>query len=380
MKINSFEEIDIKTLDPLPTSEDLDIFRQITRTEITKEQEEIIKTPPESFPECRTVMAVHWHPETISMELIRYRISATFPNMKNSIIIPTQHNVMMSWDDYSGVEIDCMSKEFNRKIQLLIHMKNKNRDRSATFLNMLNHTLRYRSNQLYEFIDSALKPALEGRLESAAKKTGTEKKLILFIRHYMSIIKQLLDINQENLTIEMVKNRIVRDFFDCLRYKYSDYMINRCQVFLNELKSIVKDNFSLKYFYKAQDVISEARMLNGGIIIPHPEQFWPVLLTDYDVDGIEVWNPRSRQYSDFLIDVVNKKNRSADHKKHLLVFMGDDTHMSEKLRPPHLQDREKSGREIGIQAGWNDPSIIKSLKNANSSKAGIISEYKSRLE
>lgn len=66
-------------------------------------------------------------------------------------------------------------------------------------------------------------------------------------------------------------------------------------------------------------------------MIPHPEQFWPILLTGYDVDGVEVWNPQSHRYTNFLVSVLNEKNRRMDSSERpLLIFMGDDTHMSEK--------------------------------------------------
>ncbi len=45
------------------------------------------------------------------------------------------------------------------------------------------------------------------------------------------------------------------------------------------------------------------------MVIPHPEQFWPILLADYDVDGYEVWNPQSREYTDFLIRALDNQNK-----------------------------------------------------------------------
>jgi hypothetical protein len=75
------------------------------------------------------------------------------------------------------------------------------------------------------------------------------------------------------------------------------------------VKALVKVEFSLKYFYRTSEVIEEARALGAGIVIPHPEQFWPILLKEYDVDGIEVWNPQSRRYTEFLISVLNRRNQ-----------------------------------------------------------------------
>ena len=122
------------------------------------------------------------------------------------------------------------------------------------------------------------------------------------------------------------------------------------------------------------------RGVGGCIIIPHPEQFWPVLLDDLDVDGIEVWNPQSFQYTEFLIDVVNRGNRSArGGRKPLLLTMGDDCHLGEKVKDPALQDPLKAKREVGLQPPWNDLSIRKRLVAANASRKNVIHEYKERL-
>ena len=127
-------------------------------------------------------------------------------------------------------------------------------------------------------------------------------------------------------------------------------------------------------------MIEEVRALGGGIVIPHPEQFWPILLAEYDVDGYEVWNPQSRRYTEFLIDVVNNKNsRVSNYSRRLLVFMGDDTHMSEKIKPPEAQNRTKAAREIGFQAAWEDLAIRKKLILAKMDRASVIREYAARL-
>jgi hypothetical protein len=59
--------------------------------------------------------------------------------------------------------------------------------------------------------------------------------------------------------------------------------------------------------------------------------------------------------------------------------MGDDTHMSEKIRAPEVQDPEKAGREIGYQPAWEDFSIRKALIRADASRRKVILEYKERL-
>ena len=104
------------------------------------------------------------------------------------------------------------------------------------------------------------------------------------------------------------------------------------------------------------------------------------MLADYDVDGFEVWNPQSRRYTEFLISVINHHNeRLKPGRRPLLVFMGDDTHMSEKVREPEVQNPEKAEREIGYQPAWDDFSIRKALIKANVDRHMVIEEYRQRL-
>ncbi len=124
----------------------------------------------------------------------------------------------------------------------------------------------------------------------------------------------------------------MRGFLDAQRPRYGDRLIARVQSFAQSVKLRVKAQFPMQYFYRATEVIEEARSFGAGIVIPHPEQFWTILLADYDVDGYEVWNPQSQRYTEFLIDTLARKNRKGWNDRRQLVFMGDDTHMSEKLR------------------------------------------------
>ena len=149
---------------------------------------------------------------------------------------------------------------------------------------------------------------------------------------------------------------------------------------IKAVKQIVKRDFSPKYFYRASEVIEEARFLGGGVVIPHPEQFWPILLADYDVDGYEVWNPQSQEYTEFLITVLHRQNRQRGRQERpLLVFMGDDTHLGEKTKDPKLQDRVKVSREVGLQEAWDDPLIRKQVMLAGMDRQRVISEYQERL-
>jgi hypothetical protein len=361
------------------TENDEKYFAKITSTRLSPEQTERILTPSGIYPRQKNVLAVHWHPEFIPLDLIEKRLRAMFPNMSTQLIIPTQHNVLMTFHEYAGVEVDAYSRGFNQKVQLLLHFKAKNVETAHVLKSMLTYTLKYRQNQLNDFIHTLIKPN-EKRLQQAAEETGATDECIRFVRIQINKLNELLERHYDRLPIEMFKNKLLRDFLDEYRPEYGDAWINRAQTFIQAVKLIVKSHFSMRYFYRTSEIIEEARSLGGRIVIPHPEQFWPILLADYDVDGYEVWNPQSRRYTEFLISVLNRKNSQAtESREKLLLFMGDDTHMSEKVRDPDKQDREKVSREIGIQPAWEDMHIRKALITANMNRRLVTGEYKSRL-
>ena len=97
------------------------------------------------------------------------------------------------------------------------------------------------------------------------------------------------------------------------------------------------------------------------------------------VDGYEVWNPQSQRYTEFLIDTLARKNRRGWAGRKLLVFMGDDTHMGEKLRNPDPTS-DKVRREIGVQPAWDDMNIRKRLLASGMDRACVIREYSARLD
>lgn len=361
-----------------PTDKDHEIFLKIISTELTDGQKEYVRTPPETFPFTENVLAVHWHPEHVPMDLVADRLDTMFPNRSRELIIPTQHNVLLTYDNYAGVEVDCYSKGFNQKVQLLLHFE-KERVEIATILKkMLSHTFTYRSSQLFEFIHALTAPD-ENKLGRAARDTGTDKQTAEFVITHVKKIEKLIDHHSRIIPAVSLKNKLLRNFFEQLRENYPPELIDRSQIFLKAVKKLVKKDFSLQHFYRASEVIEEARLHGAGIVVPHPEQFWPILLADYDVDGYEVWNPRSMRYTDFLISVILKKNRDASFKRKLLIFMGDDTHMGEKLVPPSAMHKEKALREIGVQNAWNDYGVQKRLIKAGINKENVILEYKERL-
>lgn len=355
-------------------------FARLIDTRLNPEQEARILQPPRIFPKQDAVLAAHWHPEFIPLELIQRRIDTMFPNRRHELIIPTQHNVLMSMNGYAGVEIDCYSSGFNRKVQLLAHFS-ASRVHQASVLNaMLEHTRKYRASQLFEFIDSILNPSWEERASRAAAKTGATEELVGFVREHVRDLKELIDRHEAKIPTDALKNKIIRNYFEMLRAKFPAKQINHAQIFLQTVKMLVKANFELSYFYRTEEIIEEVRSHGGGIVIPHPEQFWPILLANYDVDGIEVWNPQSQEYTEFLIHVVNEQNAARrSHERPLLIFMGDDTHFGEKVLDPMYQDEEKAGRELGVQPAWDDLSIRKSIIVAKVDRPAVIRDYRQRL-
>lgn len=361
------------------TQEDHDIFFRVVSFHLTPEQKSRIVCPDNQFPRQTSVLAVHWHPEFIPIELISQRIDLLFPHRKNELIIPTQHNEIMGYKGFAGVEVDCYAKGFNQKVQILLHFKESNVQDGHTLKKMLQHTFKYRSSQLFDFMDTIVRPRID-RIEAAARQTGADPDLIEFVRVYVKKIETLIDQHSASLPPQAMKNKVLRNFFDLLRSQYGDPFIDRVQTYLTAVKKIVKAGFPLKYFFRTSEIIEEARSLNAGVVIPHPEQFWPVLLAGYDVDGVEVWNPQSHRYTDFLISVIQDMNaKNEKHQRKLLILMGDDTHFGEKIKDPVSQNRSKPQREIGVQPSWDDLEIGKKLIKGNVSRERVIQEYKDRL-
>lgn len=364
---------------PEITEEEWQIFKDVTSTELADWQVEQVVTPGKIYPRHERILATHWHPEFVSMDLIARRVDAMFPNKEDELLIPTQHNEILSWGPYSGVEVDCYASGFNQKVQLLLHFENNRVENAHVLKSMLSHTFKYRSSQLFEFMGAIISPN-EEIINEAARKSGADEVLVNFVKVYVTKIQKMLDESWSTINRSAIKNKLLRNYFDALRPIYGDTLINRAQAYLKYIKKLVKVNFSLKYFYRATEVIEETRALGGCVIIPHPEEFWPILLAGYDVDGIEVWNPQSQRYTEFLISVVDQQNanRNPGDKK-LLIMMGDDCHMSEKTKPVATQDTLKAAREIGLQPAWDDLSIRKKLVLAGIDRQSVMTEYRERL-
>lgn len=356
------------------------IFKKITRIDLIPQEVDFMINPNVTFKDIRTVLAIHWHPENVPVEIAKKRIQNMYPSKSKELIIPTQHNRILSYDGYSGLEMDCYAKEFNRKIQLLLHFKNQKLKNAHILNEMVNHTFSYRTGQLLDFMDAIINPKRINLVIEAANETGADSETVKFVKKQVQKIKKLMDSHEFNIPAESLKNKLVANFIIALQDLYPFSLLNKSLVFLNSVKNKVKRDFNLDYFFRVQEVIEETRKIGGCIIVPHPEQFWPVLLAEYDIDGYEIWNPQSREYTEFIISIIIKNNtRLQSFSKPLLATMGDDTHLGEKLKDPEFRDPEKINREIGFQPAWFDKTIQGKLKSAGFSKEAFIDEYIARL-
>jgi hypothetical protein len=362
------------------TDWDQAVYEQLVTEDLTHAQRERVETPPAVFGRQQEVLAIHWHPESVPLESIRKRIDGMFPAKQAELIIPTQHNRLIRWGSYTGVEADCYSPEFNRKVQLLFHFRNERLDGADVLKSMLNHTYTYRASQFHRYLDTVINPKFGQCLEEACVNTEVDDDTVQFVIAYTKKLNELVKKNLSSTPVDSLKNKLLPNYFGRLKEFFPEHFVNKALVFLREVKVVVKKNFTLDYFYQTREMIEEVRSLGGGIIVPHPEQFWPVLLADYDVDGYEVWNPQSREFTEFLTQVVVKKNKNRQYiGRPIIVTMGDDTHMSEKLKAPEFQDADKKMREVGLQPAWDDLDIRKSLIMGNFSRETVIGEYISRL-
>jgi hypothetical protein len=366
-----------------PTAEDEADFTTIIDTALTPEQEERIRVPDAVYPQQRSTLAVHWHPEFIPIPLVRERMGRMFPGAEEELCIPTQHNELLALNGFSGVEADCWSEEFSQKIQLLAHFQTEKVAQAVTFRAMLEHTADYRRTQLDCLLDALAGASQGGRrqlAQQAAALCGADASCAAFAAAVARKLRTLIERHRGTMDRNSLKNKLVRNFLNRMRGRFDPAFIGRVQAYVNAVKAAVKAAFPSVYYFAAQEMIEEIRGLGGCIVIPHPEQFWPVLLAGYDVDGYEVWNPQSQRYTDFLISVTAEQNRNRrKNRRELLVFMGDDCHMGEKILPPTDQDPLKAEREVGLQPAWGDLNLRKKLIADQAGRVCVIRRYTERL-
>lgn len=224
---------------PEITDEDRTRFHEVISTDLADWQIEQVVTPSKIYRRQEKLLALHWHPEFVPFDLITRRVNAMFPNVTDRMMIPTQHNVLMSYGDYTGVEVDCYASGFNQKVQLLLHFENEKVKGAHVLKSMLAHTFKYRSSQLFEYMDTITKPN-EERINIASRETGADEDLVEMVRVYVTKLQTILDEEWSDVPRESIKNKLVKNYFDAMRPKYGDTLINRIQAYLKGVKNWLK--------------------------------------------------------------------------------------------------------------------------------------------
>jgi hypothetical protein len=327
-------------------------------------------------PEETCLFAPHFHPEWVPVELVEERISNAFPAARERFAVPTQHNVIASLGPWSGVEVDVWSRSCGMKLQLLVHAQAGRLEGSATFSAMIERTFRYRELQLLEILDLCSLPD-DGTLSELAKSGFGESELAGAARH-CARLKAMIDISgvAKGPGAVMLKNRLATDYIEG-KFRGTDPAgLERVLSLVNLLKSRVKSRLDPARFHEAAELVEEARGLGAGVVVPHPPRFWPALLAEIDADGWEVWNPSTPNHAVFITECLARRGSI---RRPLLAFMGDDTHMSSKIRLHMVSDKGGGDREIGFQPAWKDPETDAALKAAGQSRARTMAEYLARL-
>lgn len=360
---------------------DVAIWDQLISTELSPEEIEKAGTPSIVSPGQTEVMALHFHPEWVPLNLIELRLARAFPHRENVLAIPTQHNRLLRLGPWAGVEVDCYAPEYRRKIQLLLHGPAGRLLQSSRLLAILDKTFNYRATQLSEIIHSLVEDCFEPRRQKAAAQTGATAAEVNLARFYAARLFKLMSERPPSLEgqDQRLKNRLLTDYVAAQEARHSRPLAQAAVLFIKAVKKEVKRAFNCNHFHLAAEVIEEARGLGCGLIIPHPQLFWPVLLAGLDVDGWEIWNPSTPDFSPFLLEALHAQNQRRPRAKKLLPFMGDDTHLSAKIKSLYCQDEGQENREIGWQPPWEAPEVSARMKSLGYSRAASINEYRHRL-
>ncbi|MDR2141086.1 MAG: hypothetical protein LBR11_04735 [Deltaproteobacteria bacterium] len=358
-------------------SEDWAAFNRLTSVELTSRETTVAARPTRQDLEEKRVLAVHFHPEWIPLDLIAERVNQAFPAADDRLVIPTQHNRLMTLGEWAGVEADAYAPEYGLKVQLLIHLPGRLLPKAVTLAGMMERTFRYRALQLLDVLESLISP--DEAIKNEIKKQGFSTDSINLARLLAKRLKNLIekaDLGDSDRA-EMLKNRLLPDFMAARGQEYPPALLDRAMALGRLVKSQVKRRLMPSRFHTVREVIEEARGLGAGVVIPHPPLFWPILMDDLDVDGWEVWNPSTPNHTIFLIDTLARQKKT---KRPLLAFMGDDTHMSSKIRPDQKSEEKNNfDREIGFQSPWRDPQVAKALARAGQSREKTMDEYRARL-
>ncbi|MDR2367537.1 MAG: hypothetical protein LBF58_05405 [Deltaproteobacteria bacterium] len=372
--------LDSSTLTPLGkdiSQADIEAFDRLTSVALSPKEVEIAENPDCVAPKEKRLLALHFHPEWVPLPLIETRLSRAFPAAVDRLVIPTQHNRVTVMGQWAGVEADCYDANLGQKIQLLIHFRSSKMPRATKFLDMMERTYRYRAHQLLEVLEALTNP--DESIRQEINNNGLDHQALDLTGFFASRLKQLIHGRevQDTDRSEMLKNRLLTDFMLARCQGLDPTLFGSSLSVANIVKSFVKHRLNYQRFSEAQDVIEEARGLGAGIVIPHPPQFWPALLDDLDVDGWEVWNPSTPNHALFLIESLARAQ--GRYKRPLLAFMGDDTHMSSKIRANVTEDKNGRGREIGFQPPWWDPKVAEALKKTGQGRERTMDEYRARI-
>jgi hypothetical protein len=208
-------EVDLDAVPREVTEEDVRLYKELVSADLTPDQVRAIEQPPRVYERQTSVVAVHWHQEFVPLQHVRTRVQRLFPHREAELIIPTQHNVLSSWDDFTGVEVDCYSSGFARKVQLLIHFSTERIEGTGeVFRAMLDHTFKYRSSQLFEFLDTIADPRFQDRVDEAARETWTDEDTIEFTRIHARRLREMIERFYATTAPDMIKNKLLRNYID----------------------------------------------------------------------------------------------------------------------------------------------------------------------
>lgn len=360
---------------------DWDVFNHLTSVELSEGERDMARNPGLCAPEAKEFLAVHWHPEWIPLKLIDERLRKAFPAAENFLAIPTQHNKVLRFGPWAGVEADAYDQAC-QKVQLLIHFRADRLERAGAFISMMERTYNYRAHQLLDIVNRlAEAEAASSKLRSSLSslKGAVSEDAARMAQFYAIRLKTLLDksgILNGSERDELLKNRLLPDFMQRRSAPEEAALLDQALLFIKAVKKTVKAELKPEAFYSPRELIEEARSFGAGVVIPHPPIFWPILLADLDVDGWEIWNPSTPDHALFLAEALARANAGPRRRK-LLAFMGDDTHMSSKIREAEKKSAKK--QEIGFQESWQNPEIAKALRENSQSLVQTINEYRERL-
>ncbi len=354
------------------SEKDRAVFQRLTSVELSAEERLMAGTPSRAFPEETEFLAVHWHPEWIPLDLVGERLKKSFPAAANFLSIPTQHNKVMVFGQWAGVEADAYDRDYGQKIQLLVHFRADRLAEAGTFIGMMDRTYNYRAHQLLDILNRLAGPdEAAPRIFKSSKSINSEA--VQMARFYAVRLRTLIEgsglLGSDR--DEMLKNRLLTDFMQRRVKPKHSALLEQALFFIKAVKKSVKAELSPDAFYSPQELIEEARSFGAGVVIPHPPVFWPILLSDLDVDGWEVWNPSTPDQAVFLTEALARANERPGRRK-LLAFMGDDTHMSSKIRQAEGDKKTAAGPEIGFQEAWSDPAMAAVLRRTGQSRTNTI--------